>query len=239
MTEATAFIKAAGIADGTQKTAIRTLVLSLKTAGLWDKMEAIYPFVGGTADTHKWNLKNVSLHKIAWDGATHSASGVVFNAKSHNMNLGMSDISDIATSFNASLYVRNAVTNGAIDWGSYPDNGSTRLGAHIKHTDNITYYDHGGSYIPARLSGSITATKLISFNRLGTTQSVFRDGVKALTGNSTYLISMQMPLYLNSNPQNNTRQFAFVSFGAGLTDAEAATLNTIVQTYQTTLGRAV
>ena len=56
--DAQAFITAAGITDNTQKSAINTLVLDMKGFGIWTKMKAIYPFVGGTATTHKFNLKN-------------------------------------------------------------------------------------------------------------------------------------------------------------------------------------
>jgi len=46
--DAQAFITAANITNTTQQSAIDTLVKSLKTANIWTKMKAIYPFVGGT-----------------------------------------------------------------------------------------------------------------------------------------------------------------------------------------------
>ena len=54
--DAQAFITAAVITDNTQITAINTLVTDLKAYNIWSKMKALYPFVGGTASTHKWNL---------------------------------------------------------------------------------------------------------------------------------------------------------------------------------------
>jgi hypothetical protein len=56
--DAQAFLTATGITDPTITSAINTLVISLKNDGVWSRMVAIYPFVGGTADTHKYNLKN-------------------------------------------------------------------------------------------------------------------------------------------------------------------------------------
>ncbi len=47
--DAQAFITAAGITDATQQSAINTLVTDLKGYGIWTKMKAIYPFVGGTS----------------------------------------------------------------------------------------------------------------------------------------------------------------------------------------------
>lgn len=56
--DAEAFFTAASITDDTQKTAVNQLVLDLKAAGVWTKSKVIYPFVGGTTGTHKYNLKN-------------------------------------------------------------------------------------------------------------------------------------------------------------------------------------
>ena len=55
--DAQAFIDATGI-SGTEASAINTLVLSLKSNGIWTNLLAIYPMVGGTATSCKYNLKN-------------------------------------------------------------------------------------------------------------------------------------------------------------------------------------
>ena len=73
---ATDFIIRAGITDNTQKNAIITLVSNLVSAGLWGKMLALYPYVGGTAGSHAVNLVN-SLYTISWTGGvTHDANGI-------------------------------------------------------------------------------------------------------------------------------------------------------------------
>ena len=82
--DAQAFITAAGITDNTQKTAINTLVLDMKGFGIWTKMKAIYPFVGGTASSHKFNLKNPLDTNAAFrlsfiGGWTHDANGIKAN----------------------------------------------------------------------------------------------------------------------------------------------------------------
>ena len=56
--DAQAFITAAAITDPTQQAAINTLVVDLKGYSIWTKMKALYPFVGGTASAHKFNLKD-------------------------------------------------------------------------------------------------------------------------------------------------------------------------------------
>jgi hypothetical protein len=56
--DAQAFITATAITDTTEQNAINALVIGLKTDLLWTKMLAVYPFVGSTATTCKYNLKN-------------------------------------------------------------------------------------------------------------------------------------------------------------------------------------
>jgi hypothetical protein len=82
--DALLFLSAASISNSTQRLAINYLTFSLKLNGLWDKLNAIYPFVGGTATTHKFNLKNPLDTNAAFrlsfvGGWTHSASGVLPN----------------------------------------------------------------------------------------------------------------------------------------------------------------
>jgi len=90
--EAKAFGDAAGITDETQQRALATLVADLKAINATQAdfvnfdtpansiCLAIYPFVGGTADAHKWNLKdprdNDSAFRLSFFGGwTHAATG--------------------------------------------------------------------------------------------------------------------------------------------------------------------
>ena len=79
-----AFIKATGITDGTEFSAINYLVLDLKNKGLWTKINTLYPFVGSTATTHKYNLKDPrdldAAFRITFaGGVTHNSDGVTFD----------------------------------------------------------------------------------------------------------------------------------------------------------------
>lgn len=82
--DAQAFFTATGITDATQKTAVNTLVTALKAASIWTKYVAIYPFVGGAATTHKFNLKDPqdtdAAYRLTFSGGwTHNANGVTGN----------------------------------------------------------------------------------------------------------------------------------------------------------------
>ena len=82
--DAQAFIAAAGITNLTQASAVNTLVNDLKTYGLWTKMKALYPMVGGTATSHKFNLKDPrdldAAFRLTFSGGwTHSSTGALPN----------------------------------------------------------------------------------------------------------------------------------------------------------------
>jgi hypothetical protein len=82
--DALAFLAAAGITDVTITSAICTLVTTMKADGTWAKCNAIYPMVGGTATTHKFNLKNPldtnAAFRLTFTGGwTHSANGALPN----------------------------------------------------------------------------------------------------------------------------------------------------------------
>ena len=57
------------------------MVIDLKGYGIWSKLIAIYPFVGGTSFTHKFNLKNPldtdAAFRLSYVGSpTHSSNGM-------------------------------------------------------------------------------------------------------------------------------------------------------------------
>lgn len=79
-----AFVDAAGITDAAQIAALSGLVSDLKTlpaAGTkyWDRQLLLYPFIGGTAARHSYNLMNPDLYQLTYHGTPaplHSATGM-------------------------------------------------------------------------------------------------------------------------------------------------------------------
>jgi len=78
--DAQLFINAAQITSTTIANAINTFVIGLKTDSLWSKIKAYYPFVGGSAFSNKWNLKNPlntdAAFRLIFNGTcTHNSNG--------------------------------------------------------------------------------------------------------------------------------------------------------------------
>jgi len=256
--DAQAFVTNAGIVDQVEANAINNLVIGMKADGVWSKMKAIYPFVGGTASTHKFNLKNpldtdAAFRLTFHGGITHSSTGMVGNATN-----GYADTKFItgtnfssSTSKHLSFYLRtnNVVSGDPIDMGSI-DVGSTEMGNDILFNGNSG--NIGGQLSTTSVTSPTTDRKGFSFiTKNGTSQSVWKNGTKLNTTSGTGNSNGELPIWLcgislgsssTSNffpygPTNN--QFAFASIGDGLTDTEATNLNTRVTTFQTALNRQV
>ena len=111
--DALAFFTAAGITDTTQKTAVTTLVTDLKAANIWTKMKALYPFVGGTAAQHRFNLKDPRALDAAYyltfiGGGTHSATGYLPNGTTAYADTKLSPLARLTLdSTHISSYIRN------------------------------------------------------------------------------------------------------------------------------------
>ena len=140
------FIQATGITDRTQITAVSTLVADLKYAGIWNKMKAIYPIVGGTAAAHKFNLKDPRDLDIAYRlaftaGWVHSSNGMTPNGTSDYANTFVTP--SIALSLNSthiSYYSRTNTQSTGLDFGasSYVP-GDNKLYGFIRYTDDRVY----------------------------------------------------------------------------------------------------
>lgn len=82
--DALAYIAAAGITNTTEKLAANYLFTQLKVQGIYSKLLAFYPILGGTSVTQKYNGKNPldtnGAFRLTYvGGVTHSSTGIIFN----------------------------------------------------------------------------------------------------------------------------------------------------------------
>jgi hypothetical protein len=252
--DALAFITAASITDNTQKTAVNTLVTDLKTYNIWTKMKAVYPFVGGTASSHKWNLKDprdldAAYRLVFVNGWTHSSTGVKPNGTDAYADTKLIPNSAISSVNSMSLSNYSRTSNTSV-------NGS-QMGCYdgVQEVSLYQYYSailrKGGSMYQypseAVLSEnpstqglqiisrtSSTSAKLFFNNTLLNTNTATRSF--ALPSRSIYLAAAN---WATGATQLTPHEHAFDSIGDGLTDTEASNLYTIVQAYQTILGRQI
>ena len=244
--DALLFLSAAGIDDPTQRLAINYLTFSLKVNGLWAKMSAIYPMVGGTATTHKFNLKNPADTNAAFrlsfvGGWTHSANGALPNG----------------TNAYAETFCLHTQLNSS-SMSFYSRTNSTGLFNEIGNATNtipnsiiiVRYVDRFYGHINQSLDTFVTNTNSTGFYIVSRTASnvlkLFKNGSLALNATTASSSIPSNTITISAWKQSasvisrySNRECAFATIGNGLTDAEALVLYNSIQTFQTILGRQI
>ena len=256
--DAEAFFTATLITNTIQKNAVNTLVLDLKSYGIWNKMKAIYPMVSDAATSslragqHKYNLKDPrnsnSAFRLSFIGGwTHSATGALPNGISYaDTFLNPATVIANVNNGHLSYYSRtNSSGINKIEIGNRDNSSSFNLvikfgasnisGACINMSDTNTFTNNTDS------TGFYHANQ----NNTANVRKMFKNGSVLATQTIAQNAQPSLNVYIGARNFNNVatfysnRETAFASVGNGLTDTEAANFYTAVQAFQTTLGRQV
>jgi hypothetical protein len=243
--DAQAFITAAAITDPTQQAAINTLVVDLKGYSIWSKMKGLYPFVGGTATTHKYNLKDPrdldAAFRLGFSGSwTHNANGITGNG-SDTYALSYFNPSAIFSNTKAhlSIYIRNNTTGSFLEWGLAISNlffnlyakFSGNFSARINSADsplNSANTDSTGLYIASRTGANAI------FLKKNNSAAVTGTNAESNRPNGNLFLGQ---LNLNGSPLSGyytNRNYAFASIGYDLSEQNASDLYTIIDTLNQT-----
>jgi hypothetical protein len=243
--DAVAFLAAAGITDATITSAICTLVTSMKNNGTWTKMNAIYPMVGGTATTHKFNLKNPLDTNAAFrlnfvGGWTHSANGALPNGTNAYADSFLTpSITLSLNSHSFGIYSRTNNVTGTRIYGVY-----TII---LFLQNNLS----NGNFISGAIGTLISytanpSTSLLMTSRTSNTLlTAYRAGVSLGTNTTSITALPNRVFYFGARNGNgfaeffSNHQIAFAFLGSGLNSTEAAAMYTDVQAFNTTLSRQV
>jgi hypothetical protein len=244
--DAQAFITAAAITNTTQQNAINDLVVGLKADGLWTKMKAIYPFVGGSASSHKYNLKDprdldAAFRLLFIGGWTHSSTGATPNGTNGCADTYLIPATSLTTSSaHFSKYNRtNDLVGNKID-GVYSGSGTIYYLQQNYSAGNGIIGEIGsiGFYTQTDTRGLFTSTRTAT-----NAFKVFKNSTQVATSTTTVTLLPNASIFIGARNANGVRDFyntyecAFASIGDGLTDTNAANLYTRVQAYQTALNR--
>lgn len=241
--DATSFLAAAAITDTPTVNAVCTLTQSLKSAGLWTLMDAIYPFVGGTSASNSFNLKNPAAYRITWGGSVaFSSSGITgdgvsgygdtgFNPATAGGNYSLNSASlgvNIKTSNVENSYVIGIIYTSA---AALQFTGATET---LVGLNSIAFSSGTPAATTGFLAGSVTNSitetlyltdgTTVSFAPEPTTIPSFNIGILARNFAGTF-----------NSFSAKTLSFAFI--GGGLTGTQVTALQTAVTTFNTALGR--
>lgn len=214
---------------------------NLKSIGVWDKIKALYGFVGGTAATHKWNWKDMrdldAAFRLSWNGGvTHSNLGIKGNGGittfAETFILPSSAIT--LNSVHLSCYVSNELTSTGMFLGTEEGGGTLRLAG--RYTDKIFFEqndtnDTGVSY-SGKTHGFWLSSRTSSNNKfVYNVNSNFIDQTKQ---SNSLANTRTIRLLGNNNSGASTIsypslcQFGFFSIGGGLTQQQAIQMSNII-----------
>lgn len=232
----------------TVSAATTTLFTSLYSNNLWNKITAFYPMLGGNSSGCKFNGKNPvdtdAGYRLVFNGGwTFDASGATSNGSNAFANsfLSASTITPL-NSQHLSIYLGSNVAPAA---------GKTYAGA----ASSVPYYFVIGQDGTPRYfygvsdNGILTSTTPNTQGNLtisssgGTNSTLYKNGTLVHNGSNSNGNSIPHSIYFGAMNNAGTaiqfynNQFRFATIGGGLTAAEVSTLSTIINTFQTSIGR--
>jgi hypothetical protein len=245
--DAQAFIDASGI-SGSDASAINTLVVALKNTGsLWDKLYVAYPFIGATTSSFKWNLKDTGSYSASFvNNPVASTTGIQFNGTSNYLDTNYSIVSNVTSSFHLSYYKRTGRNTGDnIDMGAFNESTSRGLFLASQLTPTLSrarQYSTAMDNSAAPYTGSFMVTADTTHSSLykGSTEvsTIALSNPGALSTGSITLGGMRTTQN-GSVPYWASGSYAFMTIGQHISGSDATNFTTIIQNYQTTLGRQV
>ena len=239
-TDVATFISKSGITSDIEKNALNTCVKALKSEGLYTKIKVFYPMVGGTSNTTKYDLisTNNNAYNIDWYG------GVTFS------NLGVKG--NGTNAYGNSKYVPSSSNAFTVSIGTNISETASDpivLGV-FDSTTQAFLMQIKGVNCNVRLHGDIKTASIVSsnniytFNRVVNLMNVFFNTSKKLEvttngtipTNSIYLLNMNIK-NAPSNSRYSQQRIQSTLFHESLTDTEVITLQTIINQFESDLGR--
>jgi hypothetical protein len=215
-------------------------------------MKAIYPMVGGTATTCKFNLvnaqdTNAAYRLVFYGGGTFSSNGYLPNGTNAYVDTFLNPSTALTlNNTHLSYYSRTNIENTGIELGNSNGSGGQLLIA-LRYTGVGCISDQYNS-----TTGRITIANAnsqglyITSRTTSAIHKLFKNSAQIGATNTGASGALQnYNVYLGAQNQQNAaisfsnRECAFASIGDGLTDAEALALYNAVNAFQVTLGRNV
>lgn len=250
-------IDVGGTVDSGIESAVNTLFVDLKSAGLYSKIIAMYPYIGSIQASHaiegKMSGKNI-LYNGGW---TFDVSG-----STPNGSTGWAEVDTLIASTDLTVYdtclftyLGTTASSGlgyVLDIGWRYDGGTASqyhsyIGGNEASDTNSYFYIYGGGSQRSDLNSSQLPSGIgaVAFNRTSNSvANVWRNGVKKVTNSNTISSSLpggslRLPDTTDGFHTFSPRRHQFDVVSSGLNDSEVADLFDIVNAFQTALGRQV
>jgi hypothetical protein len=247
------FITASGISDDYLTcSAINELVGDLKSYNIWNKMYLIYPFVGASASSSKYNLINTGSYIAAYTG---SGNPIIFNENGVTTN-------SASSSYINSYWFPNAVSNWSTSaslsiYSRTPQSQSYDMGTQIAGTtgnqtaliiSDANFFYPGLPTDGAFRASNTDATGFYQASLSGSFIRGFKNNSMIVSGSVTVGSSFgnhSINLYIGAiNDANiasafSSRNYSYASIGGALSQTDMQNYYIAVQNFQIKLGRSV
>ena len=247
-----AVVATGGTIDATITSAVNTLFIDLKSTGIYNELLAFYPAVGATSGSTALNgIRSSNQFDILWvrpdlmvfdysgatgDGGSNTAGGITYILPDNDFTIGNRHICFYSTgdkgvqSFGYEcgggngddnlLIISYAGTTGYFGYGSFNT---------FSNTDQTGFYysQLSGSTAPYTLLGYKNGTQVVNTTSNDTLGAAY---ISVLADNrSAY------PSY--SITECSDKRMGWASFGNDLTSTQISQFETIINDFQTALGR--
>ena len=246
--DASSFIAAASIFDSAHQSAIYKLVADLKSAGIWTKLKAVYPMIGGTEDAHKFNLKDPrdadDAYRLTFGGNwSHSTSGALPDGSTAYANTHLNP--ERALNRNEGSLSYYSRTNSA-DSAVRVEIGCLNKGSfliQVNYSGNFCAVSQGNGGNVDFMANANSSGFFQSVRTGAATTFIQRNANQTAFTNRGY-VAADAFVFLGAWATGDgeaqyfsNRECSFASIGNSLTTAEAAMFYTIVRAFQTSVGR--
>jgi len=232
--------------------AVNNMVMALVANGLWTKIQAIYPFIGNTAASQKFNLKDPRDLNAAFrlsflgGGWTHTTTGAKPNGTSSYADTFYTP-STSASQNNHHLSYYSRTNSNAIEVELGSQQGFNARSFIEIRTAGVTYLQSNGNYQTFIQFNDTNAQGFYVVNRTASALlNGWKNGVRQVQSTTEASLTPNARNYwlgaLNNNltpASYSIKECALASIGQGFTDIEAKSYYQIVQAFQTKLGRQV
>jgi hypothetical protein len=205
------------------------------------KIKALYPIVGGTAATHKFNFVDPrdldAAYRLSYFGGfTHNSNGITPNGINAEAEPFLTSLDFPQDSVSMGYYSKTNIFLNQIEIG---DANTFAMSIYFGNV-NGDLLDINNTYTSSFQTPPPKTNVFFQASRINsTTINGYFDSTNlgTLTIPSVARTGLSIKLFSYSGSFYSTKNCAFAYFGEGLTALEMGNLNSLVTTFQTTLGR--
>ena len=226
--------------------ALNNLVLGFIANGIWDLCDLIYPAIGNSSTTMKWNLKDLTTFPITFFGSWTFASTGMKPTTASTSNYALTgytpSVNGLLNDAHISLYGRTNIGTVQVPIGCWDGTNFFQINMSTSaNSGNI--FINGGQIFPSGItntqgewygqrSSSVLTTLYINGVSRGTSAS-------ASTARPTFEVALGARRAGATVDFPSAQEIAFVTMGKSMTETQVVARRNLVQAYQTALSRNV